>query len=50
MADSFNRYLKSPSDGTITLEYIDERKLYTSTTGVNFYEYEMETYESILKE
>lgn len=49
MLDSYQRYLKSPEDGTITLEYIDERKIYTSMTDINFYDYGLEVYENILK-
>lgn len=49
MIDSYNRYLKSPPDGTITLEYIEDRKIYSSMTDLNFYDYGIETYENILK-
>lgn len=50
MIDSYNRYLKSPEDGTITLEYIDDRKIYSSMTDLNFYDYGLEVYENILKD
>lgn len=49
MIESYNRYLKSPEDGTITLEYIEDRKIYSSMTDVNFYDYGIEVYENILK-
>lgn len=49
MMDSYDRYLKSPGDGIITLEYITERKIYACRTDVNFYEYGIEAYENILK-
>lgn len=49
MIDSYNRYLKSPEDGTITLEYIEDRKIYSSMTDINFYDYGLEAYENILK-
>lgn len=50
MIDSYNRYLKSPEDGTITLEYIEDRKIYTAEIGINFYEYGLDAYENTLKE
>lgn len=50
MIDSYNRYLKSPEDGTITLEYIEDRKIYSSMTDINFYDYGIEVYENILKD
>ena len=49
MMDCYDRYLKSPGDGMITLEYIEERKIYACHTDVNFYEYGIESYENILK-
>ncbi len=49
MMDSYDRYLKSPADGTITVEYIGERKIYSRRTTVNFYEHGIEAYENILK-
>ncbi|MCD7950086.1 MAG: MerR family transcriptional regulator [Erysipelotrichaceae bacterium] len=48
--NSYDRYLKSPQDGTITLEYISERKIYPSKLNINIYDYDLETYESILKD
>ena len=49
MIDSYNRYLKSPPDGTITLEYIEERQIYSSCVDINFYDFGIEVYENILK-
>lgn len=49
MSDSFDRYLKSPKDGMITLEYIEERKIYYSYTNTNFYDYGIEVYENLLR-
>lgn len=50
MIDSYDRYIKSPEDGTITLEYIEDRKIYSYMTDVNFYDYGIEVYENILKD
>lgn len=50
MIQSYDRYLKSPCDGTITLEYIEERKIYSSMVQSNFYDDGLEAYETILKE
>ncbi len=47
---SIERYRKSPHPGTVSLEYTDERKIYSMHTGVNFYEHDIDTYELILKE
>lgn len=48
MIRSYDRYLKSPPDGTITLEYIEERKIYSYMTTLNFYEKGIDAYENIL--
>lgn len=50
MIDSYNRYITSPSDKTITLEYIEERKLYMHETNINFYDLGLEAYENVLKD
>ncbi|HIT63252.1 MAG TPA: MerR family transcriptional regulator [Candidatus Ventrimonas merdavium] len=50
MIDSYDRYLKSPRDGILTLEYIGERKLYPQRTEQNFYELGLEAYENMLKD
>jgi DNA-binding transcriptional MerR regulator len=44
------RYRKSPRPGTITLEYIPERRIHSMRVGVNFYEHDIDTYELILKQ
>lgn len=49
MINSYNRYLKSPDDGVITLEYIEDRKIYSYMNDLNFYDYGIEVYEDILK-
>ncbi len=48
--DSLERYEKCPPPGTITIEYIGERHLYSHDTGVNFYDYGIEKYEELLRE
>ncbi|MDO4766464.1 MAG: MerR family transcriptional regulator [Eubacteriales bacterium] len=47
---SIERYKKSPSSGTITLEYIRERQIYAMDTDINFYDYDIDTYELVLKQ
>ena len=47
---SLERYRKSPPDGIITTEYIDKRRIYAMSTTTNFYDYDIEVYEEILKE
>ena len=41
---SIERYSKSPSRGTITLEYIPARRIYSMDTDVNFYDHDIDTY------
>ncbi len=48
--DSIERYSKSPSRGTITLEYIPPRRIYSMETEINFYDHDIDTYELILKQ
>lgn len=48
--DSIERYSKSPRKGTITLEYIASRRIYSMETDVNFYDHDIDTYERILKQ
>ncbi len=48
--ESLERYRKSPNIGTITIEYIPHRKIYSMPTSINFYEYGIEVYENELKE
>lgn len=47
---SLERYRKSPIAGTLTTEFIDERHYYEKTVSKNFYDYDSDTYEEILKE
>lgn len=44
------RYKKSPAPGTLTLEYIERRRIYTMRTEVNFYDHDIDTYELVLKQ
>ncbi|MGI5998818.1 MAG: MerR family transcriptional regulator [Lutispora sp.] len=46
---SYERYETSPPDGTIVLEFIGKRKVYSYETEINFYEYGLEAYEEILR-
>ena len=46
---SYQRYESSPPDGTIVLEYIEERRIYCIDAGINFYDYGIETYEEVLR-
>lgn len=45
---SLERYRKSPPSGTITLEYIDRRRIYVMNTDINFYEHDLNVYEYLL--
>lgn len=47
---SLERYRKSPRSGTLTLEYIDVRRIYSIHTDINFYDYDIDVYENILKQ
>lgn len=47
--ESIERYRKSPPKGTMTLEYISERRIYSMECDVNFYEHDIDTYELLLK-
>lgn len=47
---SLERFRKSPKSGTMTLEYIDRRRIYSMNTDLNFYEYDIDVYESILNQ
>lgn len=42
------RYRKSPSSGTTSLEYIDRRLIYAIPADINFYDYSLDTYEQTL--
>lgn len=47
--ESYERYEKSPPDGTILVEYISKRKMYCVDSGINFYEYDIDVYEKLLR-
>lgn len=47
---SIERYRKSPTNGTTSLEYIDRRRIYAIPASVNFYEHDIDTYEQVLSE
>ena len=47
---SLERYRKSPIPGTLTTEFIDERHIYAKKVDINFYDYDQDMYETILKE
>lgn len=46
----FRRYRTSPPDGTVQMEYIPDRQMYLMDTKVNFYDHDLDTYESILRQ
>lgn len=46
---SYQRYELSPPDGSIVLEYIEERRMYRIDAGMNFYDYGIEVYEEMLR-
>ncbi len=48
--ESFERYRAAPRDGTIVLEYIGKRQMYSIDTHNNFYDQGIEVYEEILRE
>ncbi len=48
--ESFEYYENSPPDGTILLEFIERRAIYVVDSKINFYDYEIEVYEKILRE
>lgn len=47
--ESYQRYVAAPADGSIVLEYLPERRLYSVDTGVNFYEHDHLYYEMLLR-
>ena len=47
---SLERYRKSPTPGTLTTEFIDERSIYKAYVSKSFYDYGLDAYEMILKE
>lgn len=48
--ESYERYENAPGDGAIVLEYIGKRLIYSIKTDVNFYDYDIEVYEELLRE
>ena len=48
--EGIERYRKSPCSGTLAFEYIAKRRVYSMHTDVNFYDYDIDTYEVILKQ
>lgn len=49
MVESIQRYETAPPDGTIVLEYIDKRLIFSHDTGLNFYQGGIEAYEQMLR-
>ncbi|MDD2955652.1 MAG: MerR family transcriptional regulator [Oscillospiraceae bacterium] len=48
--ESIEHYRTAPPDGTIVLEYIGRRQMYLIDCGINFYDYDMDEYERLLRE
>lgn len=46
---SFEQFETAPKDGTITLEYIQTRRIYSMISKINFYDYGLDVYEKILR-
>lgn len=49
MVESIQRYEAAPPDGTIVMEYIGRRVIFSLDTGINFYEGGIEDYEKMLR-
>ncbi len=47
---NYNRYLRMPEEGKITLEYIPDRKVFCYDGKINIYDHGLDTYEYILRE
>lgn len=47
---SIERYRKSPTTGTIALEYIDQRYIWSIPCSINFYEKDSNSFEEIIRE
>lgn len=47
---NYRRYHSTPRDGTIFTEFMPERKIYLYDSGINFYDFGLDTYEYILRE
>jgi len=48
--ESYNRYAASPGEGIVVVEHLPQRKIYCYNCGINIYEYELDTYEYMLRE
>lgn len=48
--ETYHRYLSSPKEGNVVLEYIPERRIYCYDSKINIYDHGLETYEYILRE
>lgn len=48
--ESFEHYENAPPDGTLLVEYIGERRMYCIDSKTNFYDYDIEVYEKILRD
>lgn len=48
--ESFERYESAPPDGTILVEYIGKRRMYCIDSKINFYDYDIDVYEKILRD
>lgn len=48
--ESFEHYRASPPDGTVVIEYIGRRQMYLIDSGINFYDYDIDEYERLLRE
>lgn len=46
--NNYERYQSSPPDGTIVLEFMNKRFIYSYKTNINFYDYDIEVYEELL--
>ena len=46
---AYELYESAPPDGSIVLEYIEKRLIYVLDSGINFYDYDIEVYEEILR-
>ena len=49
MVSNYELYTNSPPDGTVVLEYIGKRLMYIIDSGINFYDYDIDVYEEILR-
>lgn len=46
---NFEHYQSAPPDGCILLEHLEKRRMYCIDSGINFYDYDLATYEKILR-